>query len=60
MRELTNITGGKTVEDFLTDLNNNFNIIKNDANVSRTITFSTNEPNAQTAGKNGDIWIVYE
>lgn len=60
MIELTEITGGKTVTNFLDDLNENFDRIKNDANVSRTITFSTNEPNAQTAGKNGDIWIVYE
>lgn len=59
MEKLASIGQG-TVELFLENINDNFTKIENDENIKRAITFSTSEPNAQTAGNNGDIWIVYE
>ena len=58
------IQAGMTVENFINDLNTNFdelstNIddVSKNANVQRTIILSTSLP---SGGKDGDIWIVYE
>ena len=64
MNKLTKITAGKTVVDFLEDINDNFdeitkviNSLEDKPNVKREITIDTADPNG---GSDGDIWIVYE
>ena len=61
---LKTIQAGKSVSDFLADINYNFETIDENCKTmnsqkQKTITISKNAP-ISTDGVDGDIWIVYE
>ena len=57
---LTRIEAGKTVKNFLNDINDNFSKVQPKIeNAPDKIHISTDIP-ADNLGQNGDIWIVYE